>query len=415
MSTQPPSNPNQGQPNATGEPKVAPPAPDPKLTELQKKVGDLEKSLAKEATLRRVRQISFWSIAVVLVVLWLLAWLRFNCGRWIHLLLVVAILAALIELWTRLRKSKNIDAEDDNIPQWDPAKPEASLAEIHLYVLQQAAKSTQWYWKNKGSKAFWSQVIRFVVWGLAAVAGLLPIIGGILAKSPNPTPNNLNDGVWASLNLASGLWASLLLGIAAALVGLDKGFGFSSGWARYVLTATNIRKALEEFRLDWTALRAKAGDPLTADKAAPLIERARQFRSDIETLVLQETKDWVTEFQSTMAQMEKDISAQISSLKAQVDKTLKEKEDAAKKVSLSVVIESNGKTGPNTVQVTITDNSRNEIVKEMTKGFSWFGGLIPGDYLVSIAVPGNNSIALPKDQLVTLKAGDPAKTLTFVL
>src|SRR5207302_5189632 len=117
-----------------------------------------------------------------------------------------------------------------------------------------AAKSTQWYWKNKGSKAFWSQVIRFLVWALAAVGGLLPIIGGISSTS---LPNNTT-----TINLNNGLWASLLLGIAAALIGLDKGFGFSSGWARYVLTATNIRKALEEFRLDWTALRAKAGDPL---------------------------------------------------------------------------------------------------------------------------------------------------------
>jgi len=406
MSTQtPPNPPNQGQTNTTVESKVVPPPPDPKLADLQKKVEALEKTLTKEASTRRVRVFSFWSIAVVLVVLWLLAWLRFNCGWWAHLLLVVAILAAVIELWTRLRKSKNIDANDEGIPKWDPDDPNTSLAAIHLYVLQQAAKSIEWYWKNKGSKAFWSQVIRFLVWALAAIGGLLPIIGG-LWEDLSPASN---------LDFKNGLWASLFLGIAAALLGLDKGFGFSSGWARYVLTATNIRKALEEFRLDWTALRAKAGKSPDAEKAAPLIERAKQFRSEIEGLVLQETKDWVTEFQSTMAQMEKDISSQISSLKAQVDKTLKEKQDAATPGTLHVEIQSNGKTGPNTVQVTITDNSRKEIVKEMAKGFSWFGSLVPGDYLVSIAVPGNTSISLPKDQLVTLKAGDPAKTLTFAL
>jgi hypothetical protein len=406
MSTQPPLNPSQqGQPNQAGDSKAAPPAPDPKLADLQKKVEALEKTLTKEASIRRVRVFSFWTIAIVLVILWLIAWLRLNCGWWSHLLLVVAILTALIELWTRLRKSKNIDSSDEGIPKWDPDNPNASLAAIHLYVLQQAAKSIEWYWKNKGSKAFWSQVIRFSVWALAAVGGLLPIIGGIW-EDLSPTSN---------LDFKNGLWASLFLGIAAALLGLDKGFGFSSGWARYVLTATNIRKALEEFRMDWTALRAKAENSLTADKVAPLIERARQFRSDIEALVLQETKDWVTEFQSTMAQMEKDITAQISSLKAQVDKTLKEKQDAATPSTLHVEVQSNGKTGPNTVQVIITDNSRNEIVKEMTKGFSWFGSLVPGDYLVSISVPGNTSISLPKDQLATLKPGDPAKTLTFAL
>jgi hypothetical protein len=37
--------------------------------------------------------------------------------------------------------------------------------------------------------------------------------------------------------LANWLWASLFLGVAAALLGLDKAFGYSSCWARYVLTA----------------------------------------------------------------------------------------------------------------------------------------------------------------------------------
>ena len=312
---------------------------------------------------------------------------------------------------TQPADSKNIEAHNEDIPNWDPAQPEVSLTQIHLYVLEEAAKSTAWYWRNKASKAMWSRIIRFTVWALAAVGGLLPILAVLLKDFFT----NLSFTKGSHLDLTNGLWASLLLGVAAALLGLDKGFGFSSGWARYVLTATNIRKSLEEFRLDWTALRAKAGASLTPEAVAPLLERAKQFRTDIEGLVLQETKDWVTEFQSTMAQMEKDVAAQLATLKAQVDKTVQEKVAAAKPVSLSVVIESNGKTGPNTVQVTITDNSRNEVVKEMTKGFSWFGSLVPGDYLVSIAVPGNNSISLPKDQLLTLKAGDPAKTLTFTL
>jgi hypothetical protein len=63
----------------------------------------------------------------------------------------------------------------------------------------------------------------------------------------------------------SPLWSSLFLGVAAALIGLDKTFGYSSGWARYVLTATNIRKSLEDFRLDWAELMAKAGNPPIAE------------------------------------------------------------------------------------------------------------------------------------------------------
>lgn len=402
MSETTPDPPVQVPANPPADTRTAPPALDPKLADLQKKVEALEKMLKKEASRRTVRQISFWSIAGVLAVLWLLAWLRFNCGWWSHLLLVVAILAALIELWTRLRKSKNIEASDEGIPKWDPGNSNASLAAIHLYVLQQAATSIEWYWKNKGSKAFWSQVIRFLVWALAAVGGLLPIIGG-LWEDLFPTSN---------LDFKNGLWASLFLGIAAALLGLDKGFGFSSGWARYVLTATNIRKSLEEFRLDWTALRAKAGTSLTADTVAPLIERAKQFRSDIEGLVLQETKDWVTEFQSTMAQMEKDISGQISNLKAQVDKTLKEKEEASKPGFIQLTIKDpNNKFANASLKATLIDTNNQAVQgvqQQPVTNLTWPSPFVPpGTY--QLKVEGTvNSVPFSQTRSVTVKSGEMA-------
>jgi hypothetical protein len=180
------------------------------------------------------------------------------------------------------------------------------------------------------------------------------------------------------------LWASLFLGVAAALLGLDKGFGFSSGWARYVLTATSIRKSLEEFRLDWAALRAKAGTSLTADTVAPLIDRAKQFRSDIEGLVLQETKDWVTEFQSTMAQMEKDVAAQLSALKAQVDKTTKEKEAASQPGAIQLTIMNPAKAAAGSLMVTLLD-SEGKSQKEAVTGASWAKiNVAPGQYQLTV-------------------------------
>ena len=66
--------------------------------------------------------------------------------------------------------------------------------------------------------------------------------------------------------------ASICVGSAAALIGLDKTFGFSSGWARYVLTVTSIRKALEEFRMDWISLSAKIDKTPTPDQIQALIQ-----------------------------------------------------------------------------------------------------------------------------------------------
>ncbi len=296
--------------------------------------------------------------------------------------------------------SQNINADERPIPNWDPSKPEESLDEIYAYVLTEASKSIQWYWKNKKSKALLSRWIRFLVWALAAVAGLLPIVGALFLPADHHS------------NLTNGLWPSLLLGIAAGLLGLDKGFGYSSGWARYVLTATNIRKSLEEFRLDWTALRAKAGNQLTSDGVAPLIERARQFRADIEALVLQETKDWVTEFQSTMAQMEKDVATQISNLKAQVDKTIKDREAASQPgyVQLTIKDPAN-KFAKASLKATLFDSSNQPvtIAKDLSvTSLIWTSPFVPPG-LYHLKVEGTVDSA-PFDQTrdVAVKSGEKA-------
>jgi hypothetical protein len=216
----------------------------------------------------------------------------------------------------------------------------------------------------------------------------------------------------AALHLQNGLWASLLLGVAAALFGLDKTFGFSSGWARYVLTATNIRKTLEEFRMEWAELMAKAGTSLTADNVAPLLERAKKFRSDVEGLVLQETKDWVTEFQSTMAQMEKDVAAQLSTLKAQVDKTSKEREEARKPGYVQLTIKDPANKFANaSLKATLLDSNNQAVTGAQqlpVKSLVWTSPFVaPGFYHVKVEGTVNN---LPFDETrdATVKSGEKA-------
>jgi hypothetical protein len=341
--------------------------------------------------------VAFWIIFAALLILWLIGWHWHIAGGWIHFLLAIAIAALVAELSTGSRAPKDIHSEEADIPKWDPENPSDSLKNIFSYVIGEASKSTNWYWHNKGSKARLSQIIRFMAWILAAVGGLLPVIGSLFGK------------YFPQLEFTNSLWASLLLGIAAALIGLDKAFGYSSGWARYVLTATNIRKSLEEFRMDWADLMAKAGTPLkTADQVTPLIERARQFRSDVEALVLQETKDWVTEFQSSMAQMEKDVAAQLSNLKAQIDKTIQAREATSQPGAIQLTIVNPTKAVAGTLKVTLTD-SKNQSVQGAVTGASWAKiNLTPGQYQLTVEATINGQPFL--DQKVVIV--EPGKTAT---
>lgn len=314
------------------------------------------------------------TISLLLLVLWLLAWhFQFGDG-WIHALpmIVSAILTALL---IKFIPPKDIKTEEDVIPKWEAANVAHSLDEIHSYVIHEAAKSSQWYWRAKRSKAVPSQLIRFSAWVLAAVAGLLPIVGSLLKE------HSLRGGS----ELSNALWASILLGLAAALVGLDKAFGFSSGWARYVLTATNIRRTLEEFRIEWAELMAKLGNSPTAESVAPLIDRARKFRIDVEALVLQETKDWVTEFQNSMVQMEKDIGAQVAALKAQEDKAAQAKGAAEQPGSIQLQIQNAANVDAGTaIKLFLTDGG-GITTEEPVLGRAWAKlNLSPGQYKIRI-------------------------------
>jgi len=344
--------------------------------------------------------IIFWIISLALFLLWLIAFNVYGLGVWIHLVLLLALLAFAFGVHRGLRGSVNIDADRTYIPNWDPAQPMQSLKEIHDYAIDQAIKSIDWYWKHKGAKAFFSQMVRFFAWVLAAVSGILPIIAN-LSKADANNP------------FQSPLVPSLLLGIAAALLGLDKAFGYSTGWARYVLTATNIRKSLEQFRLDWVELMAQSGisgqgnNPVTATQVAPLVECAKQFRTEVENQVLQETKDWVTEFQTNMAQMEKDIATQIANLKTQVDKTIAARTAASQPGTIQLtIVDPNNKAGNGGLQIILIDSTNKTILQEPVIPPNWASRFIaPGTYQLRLTL---NNTPVGSTPLVVVASGTSA-------
>jgi hypothetical protein len=94
-----------------------------------------------------------------------------------------------------------------------------------------------WYWQKKGSKARRSRSIQFSAVVLPVLGAIIPVAVHFLIAFGHADQLRSVD---------TGILASLFVGIAASLIGLDRAFGYSSGWARYVLTATSIRKSLQE-------------------------------------------------------------------------------------------------------------------------------------------------------------------------
>lgn len=264
------------------------------------------------------------------------------------------------------KKSKNIEAAGPECLKWNSADVPGSLAQLLTYVEEEAQKSVAWYWRNKRAKAFFSRWIQFLAVILTSSAAILPIIGQLLGNG----------------TLTNGLLASLLVGLAAALLALDKAFGLSSGWVRYVLAATNIRKLSEEFRIDWTSLVAKAGPNPTAADISALIQRAKEFRVAVETIVLQETKDWVTEFQNNLAQLEKDATAQLAALKAQIEKTAQ----SAQPGSIQLTVPNADKADNAKLQIKLESATETIADEPLAGSKTWVRlNVAPGQYRVTVA------------------------------
>lgn len=208
---------------------------------------------------------------------------------------------------------------------WNNADPAKSLEDFRMFVEGEAQEAISWYWRSKNSKKFPSQAVQFLALVLTASAGLVPVAIQIFKSSDS--------------HYDSGPIASLLVGLAAALLGLDKAFGYSTGWIRYTLTATSMSKLLQEFRTDWVALSAASPLALTPEqKQAALLQRVKDFVSSIQASVLEETKQWAADFQNNMAQMEKDLKSQLDALKDQVDKVAKEREEASRVGAIELTV-----------------------------------------------------------------------------
>jgi hypothetical protein len=291
---------------------------------------------------------------------------------------------------------QNIRPEEPVSIGWDSADPAKSLQHIRNAVETEGQKAIDWYWKAKRWKRIPSQWIQFFALALTAAAGLVPIILQLVK----------NAG--AAKGFDSGPLASLFVGIAAALLGLDKAFGYSSGWTRYVLTATSMTKLLHEFRMDWVALWAAAAVPPTAEQQAAMIQRAKKFISTIQGMVAQETKDWATEFQSNMAQMEKDLKAQLDSLKAQVDKGAADKEAAIKPGGIELTVTNADKTDSFSFDVVLEAQS-GKSMDSVSNAKIWTRiNTAPGQYRISVNAKSKGSI-ISTSTIVDVKPGDTAK------
>jgi hypothetical protein len=170
---------------------------------------------------------------------------------------------------------------------WTDAANAQSLETLRDYVIGQAVAAEDWYLRKRVWKRRGGLLTRLLAMLCTAVGGAIPVLVQIFGDGGKPA--------------FSPAWASIVLGMAAAFVGLDYFLGFTSGWMRYLQAQQKIAGIVEAFQFDWEALRAGwGGANPTREQVVAALARLKEIALQVEQVVEDETNAWIAEFKSTL-------------------------------------------------------------------------------------------------------------------
>jgi hypothetical protein len=249
-----------------------------------------------------------------------------------------------------------------------------ALPSIYGQACQTSTRFAQWYWSSIKTKRQTSLAVRFGTLLLLILGTLSPILAGLRVDAAD------------KLQLTQ-------LGVCAlALGGLlqvaDRVFGWSSGWIRYITTATAMENLARKFELDWAAYILDKGGALTSVDIKPLFDIAGKLQESLMKLQSDETEKWQTEFSSGAALLgdliksqresgEKAVEAATAVLAAQ--KTLVEA-NAKAKVLGAVEVSLVHKGDPTPVVILFDERER-----ETYRGTVWSRvNVSPGQHVLTV-------------------------------
>jgi hypothetical protein len=142
----------------------------------------------------------------------------------------------------------------------------------------------EWYRRKKRQKKVLSIWMRVASLLLVATGGMCPLIANFVAYP-------MAD------------YGYFLLATGGALLLLDRLLGISSSWIRFMKAAQKIESTVELFRLNLASVISRFESPEPSHRHE-ILELAKQFTIEIETVIELETKEWEREFSGAVADLE---------------------------------------------------------------------------------------------------------------
>ena len=191
----------------------------------------------------------------------------------------------------RYNKGGNLSAA--TLPDLDLSATDhrSSAAIIYRWTEAAAISTLNWYLLEKKSKARWSRTLRVLSVIFITAGGIAPLISV------------------GTNNMTYAFWGYPILGLGAACVGLDRAFGFSSSWMRYLSASATIQKILIEHQLKWASLTVTWGsDPVNSEQIRQAIAEVRTFAEKLSDVVADETQTWIADFRGHVSRLEAEAS-----------------------------------------------------------------------------------------------------------
>lgn len=176
--------------------------------------------------------------------------------------------------------------------RWDAQNRETSLDALVQHLISEAESAMKWYLVAKRSKKTWARFLRAGALLLTGVAAVLPILSQMWPDQLPPA------------------WASVFGVLGLGLIGLDRFFGFSSAWMRFIAAEMRLKQVHQEFRLEYQTERAAwFGVPPNDEQVSRVLVRSKAFALEVLSIVQEETAAWIQEFQANLKNLEEAAKA----------------------------------------------------------------------------------------------------------
>jgi hypothetical protein len=214
----------------------------------------------------------------------------------------------MINLFRNNEDGSNEDGSDkhDMIPSSSFPELMGKSEEDRRNYLKSASKfaelrtqeAIEWYIRKKRPMRKKARILRFSAITFGAFGVLIPFIS--ISKI---IPDTINFN-WIEIGYIS-------LGIAVSCISLDKYFGYSSSWIRFIMVSLTLQKLLAKFQYDWAILNSDAIDhPCDANTCKNMLSTIQAFMLEVLSELEKEATEWANEYRNSLAEMEKSTREQ---------------------------------------------------------------------------------------------------------